>query len=980
VKYEFEILPNGEYENIKLQLKGHNGLEINQFGDLIIKTEIGNITEDAPYAYQYVNEKFRQVSCQYYLIDSITVGFKMGKNYNKNHTLILDPQLIFSTASGSVADNWGNTACLDNFGNLYAGGTIFPTMNGTSDFLATSGFITTAGAFQRNFKNAKGDTDMGIMKFDSAGQNLIYATYIGGDSSEIPTSIVTNDRGDLFILGVTSSPNMPSAVNNFAGGVPVEPVGGYTFENGTDINVLKLDASGSFVHKSIYVGGPFNDGNNMVVKNRVNFTFSNLLHVSENYPTILTTINYGDQLRGEIILDEDENIYIASSSNNAQNLFANQNISTNFPVKNAFQSNFGGGFQDAVIFKVNKSLDELDWSTYLGSDGPDAAYSLELGDSALYVTGICNGDVFARDSSAYQADNLGDYDAYIAKISLDGKKVLNYTYLGTSQKDASYFVEIDKDDDVYVLGQTFGDYGHSNDSIFYVNNEGVFIHKLDKNLQKSLFYSTIGGAEENFKPNFSPTAFLVNTCENIFIAGWGGQSNDITFTATNTNNQTIRFTYFDADNVQNLPITSNALKTNTDGNDFYMAVFLKDMDSLLFATYYGTNSAAEHVDGGTSRFSDQGIVYQSVCAGCGARPFVLFPQDSESEYPKQNASDNCNNGVFKYDLSSLASVIRTKEACGELNFEFENLTIGGVDYHWYFGDGKDTLVFNKDKILHHYDAPGRYLAQLVTTDLTTCKRRDTSSVTIFVSDRLIPKLFSDTLCKGEVLNWNLHTDTDFDYEWTPTKGISDPNTMNPTITAVDSSLIYTIKLTDKESGCVKIDTLKLFVPYFNPNLDLSLLSSCIQDVLPKIVLNANYTSNFKPVNLDWKVDTTSIISFNKSVVFDAKRFGNYHVSVKTSINGCVFDDTSSIFIPQIRIPNIITPNADNKNDQFKIDGLEEAGGMWKLWIFNRWGKQIFEDESYKNTWDAPIESAGTYFYEIESPDGTKCKGWFELVK
>ncbi len=953
IKYEFEVAPNEDYGQIKLKFTGQESLEIAKNGDLLIHNAISDIIEDKPIAYQYIKGVYKEVTCKFKKIDAQTIGFEIGKNYNKRYPLIIDPQLIFSTASGSTADNWGNTACLDNKGNLYSGGTVFGTEFGVSGASKENGFPTTFGAFQRKFQG--GGTDIGILKFDSSGQNLIYATYIGGQFTEIPTSIITNDKQELFILGVTSSKDFPKAVNAFAGGKAFDPVGGYTFENGTDIIIIKLNSSGSDVIKSRYVGGPLNDGDNMKLPEFRRFP--------QNY---LSVINYGDELRGEIIIDKEENIYVASSTNNGVYDFINEdrNQSTFFPTKNAFQPNFGGGFQDGVVFKVHYSLDSLVWGSYLGGRLPDAAYGLVLAkDNSVYVTGICSSPIFNRKAKSYKPDFQGVYDGYVAKITPDGKSINAYTYLGTPNKDASYFIKNDEEENIYVLGQTFGNYGHFPSTIYHNKNEGLFVHKLGAKLDTSYFYTTIGDTLGDFRPNISPTAFLVNECGNIFISGWGGASNYI---GSNTNR---------------MEVTKNAFKTTTDGNDFYMAVYLKDMDSLLYATYFGVDGVAEHVDGGTSRFSDQGIVYQSVCAGCGdgGKPFVVYPTNSTGAYPQQNKSANCNNGVFKYDLSSLNAKIGVSDGCGPLTQYFVNETDGGVDYFWDFGDGTNTLVFTKETIKHTYKKAGRYKVSLTTTDLTTCKRTDTDFEFVNVSDRLLPKIFADSVCKGEKIEWDKYADENFaTYAWSPSTGLDNQTIKNPVITAADNSIRYFITLKDA-LGCERKDILDVFVPFFSSNLSASILSSCQHLSIPKIELSSNYTSNFIPQNLDWKINTEEVKTEGNKLMYTPPTFGEFKINVKANFKTCEFNDMRTVFLPQIKVPNIITPNQDSKNDVFKIEGLE-AGGNWSLLIANRWGKEVFETDAYDNKWDANAVSAGTYFYELKGPNGDKCKGWLQVVK
>lgn len=84
-----------------------------------------------------------------------------------------------------------------------------------------------------------------------------------------------------------------------------------------------------------------------------------------------------------------------------------------------------------------------------------------------------------------------------------------------------------------------------------------------------------------------------------------------------------------------------------------------------------------------------------------------------------------------------------------------------------------------------------------------------------------------------------------------------------------------------------------------------------------------------------------------------------------------------VFVPEITVPNIITPNGDNYNDVFIVNS-EQRGG--KLEIYNRWGRKIEEISSYQNNWGAAGQGAGVYYYYITDRNGNKTKGWIEVVK
>ena len=100
--------------------------------------------------------------------------------------MVIDPVLEFSTYSGSTADNFGYTATYDNFGFLYAGSTSFGV-----------GYPTTIGAYQINYANSLGGTDIAITKYDTSGTFPIYSTYLGGTLDEIPHSMIVNSSKSI---------------------------------------------------------------------------------------------------------------------------------------------------------------------------------------------------------------------------------------------------------------------------------------------------------------------------------------------------------------------------------------------------------------------------------------------------------------------------------------------------------------------------------------------------------------------------------------------------------------------------------------------------------------------------------------------------------------------------------------------------------------------------------------------------------------
>ncbi|MDZ7936168.1 MAG: hypothetical protein U5M51_14620 [Emticicia sp.] len=319
------------------------------------------------------------------------------------------------------------TATYDADGNLFAGGSVFgldfPVTNGA---FQVKGSPTTASSSES--VAGYGITDVVIMKFSADGSTLLYSTYLGGNASDVPHSLVANSKGELVIFGTTSSNDFPigrsSYQKTFAGGsltgiyssfsTPDQDPNfvGIGFERGTDIFVAVLSVDGKSLVGSTYIGGKANDG----------FNDTRALNIK----------NYGDEFRGEVVVDKDDNIYFASIT-----------ASTDFPLVKQSQNLKGAGF-DGVVCKLNRTCSQLLWSTYLGGNNFDAAYGIKVTDAGkIYVSGQTFSANLAVKEEAYRKIYGGSGDGFIAKFSTEGT-IEQITYVGTSEADINFFWKLIK--------------------------------------------------------------------------------------------------------------------------------------------------------------------------------------------------------------------------------------------------------------------------------------------------------------------------------------------------------------------------------------------------------------------------------------------------------------------------------------------------------------------------------------------------------
>jgi len=95
--------------------------------------------------------------------------------------------------------------------------------------------------------------------------------------------------------------------------------------------------------------------------------------------------------------------------------------------------------------------------------------------------------------------------------------------------------------------------------------------------------------------------------------------------------------------------------------------------------------------------------------------------------------------------------------------------------------------------------------------------------------------------------------------------------------------------------------------------------------------------------------------------------GEYTITLTAYASENCFDVVESLVIwvvPDVEIPNAISPNGDGVNDRWIIGNIE-AFPQSAVSIFNQWGAEVFRSTGYTNDWDGDNLPDGTYFYLIE---------------
>jgi len=935
LKYEFMVTPGADPGQISFAYAGADQVKLVD-GDLIVKASSFSFIEKKPVVYQLINGSISYVDSEYQLQDNV-VRFCLDE-YDPCYPLVIDPILIFSTYSGSTADNWGSTATPGEHGTLYSAGVTNPGA------ITGGNFPATPGAFQTTYG---GVYDIGILKYDSTGSKLIYATYLGGSDSESAHSLVINSNDELLVLGTTGSTNFPTTLNAFDqsynGGLPVTAQQGSIigYPSGSDLFVVKLSSMGNTLLASTLLGGSNNDGMNPVTSPLV--------------------VNYGDQLRGDIISDEENNIYIATVTS-----------SNDFPVANSFGQTYNAGISDALVIKLNPELSQIIWAGFLGGSGADACHTIKFdAEGNLVVGGGTTSINFPATAGAYQAIHAGSVDGWIAKIKNDGSELISSTLTGTPAFNQVYFIDLDEEGNIYAYGQTTGSFPITS-GVYYNLFGGQFLQKFDASLTR-LVYSTVFGSGAGV-PNISPTAFMVNDCNNIYLSGWGGRVNSETL-------------YWNS-STYGMPVTADAFQKTTNGSDFYFIVLSNDATRLLYATFLGGTKSSTHVDGGTSRFDKSGIVYHAVCSGCKYfnttnQPTSDFPTTAGA-WSRTNNSKNCNNAAFKFDLSLLKARIQTNSValnqpglnrvCIPDKIVFQNKSTGGTYFQWQFGDGGSLEKMDTARIVYQYKKPGVYKVKLKVIDLGTCLGVDSTSTTIYVNKATGFAGPDQDMCFDA--GTRLIAGGGTQYIWSTSAGVIS-RAATPLVNP-EKDTRYLVSITDQE-GCVKKDTVNVRVI---PGIPLDFSYSKLYDCYSRPQLQVeNLTDSDQQMFFDFGDGVTSDLT---STAHEYENDGTYTVRLIGIREACVYEKQMDIPIKTLLVPNVITPDEFPENNFFRIlyggRPVSESPFKTSLQVYNRWGGLVFGSDDYQDDWNAGNVQAGVYFYELNLENETTCKGWVQVIK
>ncbi|MGE0100858.1 MAG: SBBP repeat-containing protein [Blastocatellales bacterium] len=410
-EFDFAIAPGKDPSVIRFRFDHRGDVRLENNGDLVLKTNEGEVRLRRPVLYQDIDGQKRLIDGSFTAHrhrGKVEVGFRIG-DYDRTRRLVIDPVITFASFLGSYYGDLASSIKVDAQGYMYVAGS-------TRSYY----FPTTPGAFQT------WDIDTGgcsgpeppfyvpcssafITKITPAGDALVYSTYLGGDYFNYGESIALDSQGQVYITGFTDAPNFPVTAN-----------GWLRTRRGAIAGFLtKLNANGTGLIYSTYIGGSNRD------------------------------------VALDVRIDAAGNAYICGATNSAD-----------FPVtQGAAQTVFRGGelqndnFGDAFVVKLNSQGSAPVYSTFVGGTGRDVAFSLTLDANLnVIVAGMTGSRDFPVTPDAYQssAANLKDYDtdAFVARINTGGSAISYATVIGADGSEQANDVAVNSAGEIYLFGTT----------------------------------------------------------------------------------------------------------------------------------------------------------------------------------------------------------------------------------------------------------------------------------------------------------------------------------------------------------------------------------------------------------------------------------------------------------------------------------------------------------------------------------------------
>lgn len=515
LEYDFIVAPGAEPSAIKQVFAGTQSVAIDAEGELVLRTRAGEVRQRQPFIYQEIAGRKRQVAGGYVKTGKQQVGFAVGE-YDPNLPLVIDPVLIYSSYLGGSGQDSVKGIGIDGGGSAYVAG-----------YPGSLNFPTTPGSFQTS---ASTPWDVFVTKFDPTGSVLIYSTYLGGSANDYLYGVAVDSAGSAYLNGSTRSLNFPTTPGVFDA-VPDSALDAFVVKLSTSGSSLAystfLGGSASDEAFSIaidgvgnaYVTGATTSLNFPTTAGVIDVSFNSTLTSDEDaFAAKLnatgSALTYSTYLGGSqrdagtgIVVDVLGNAYLVGST-----------LSSNFPrTFGAFDTTQNGSF-DLFVLKLNSTASGFYYSTFVGGSVDELGNGIAI-DAAgyAYVTGCTYSSNYPTTAAAFDRVFNGPLDAFVTKLNQSGTGLVYSTYLGGTGVDIGLGIAVDNTGQAYMIGHSYSTtYPTTFGALDTSQNGGTDVVVTKLNVAGSgLLYSTFFGGSADDEGN----CIVTDGAGNVYVGG-----------------------------------------------------------------------------------------------------------------------------------------------------------------------------------------------------------------------------------------------------------------------------------------------------------------------------------------------------------------------------------------------------------------------------------------------------------------------------
>jgi len=421
----------------------------------------------------------------------------------------VSPTLVSSTYLGSSEgdgpNSWLKRFSVDGSGSIYFAQSTYHT-----------DFPVTANAYRQTYSGGSekwGKEDVAVVEFDTRRNALKYASYFGGTTGPDFVTQVLRHRNSVYLAGNTGSSDLPVTANAYDktfNGPEFRHADGYIarFDDNQLAYLTYLGTTGADWIQSIFVNdngemiviGVFKEWNELPITHK--FSDEKVEHkgnacvirFNAKGDAILSATLLGPSWYVDAVRDREGNIYIAGTT-----------TSKSFPVTaQAYDTSHNGGtpegLGDLFVTKLTPTGDQILFSTFLGGtmDENPPSICLDAANNVIVYARTNSGDLPAT-ANALGRSLTGKQDAFLAKLSNDGTRLLYLSYLGGNEKvgENAGNVVASKNGDIYVSGSTdAGDFPVTVNAIQSTIKGGIdiFVSVFDSSLTTLKFSTYLGGS------------------------------------------------------------------------------------------------------------------------------------------------------------------------------------------------------------------------------------------------------------------------------------------------------------------------------------------------------------------------------------------------------------------------------------------------------------------------------------------------------